>query len=209
MFPKMVGIGDSLMSGEHETSQPKWVDKYEYSWLSQICRRCGSKVTHYSKGGLTAKSWLEEYGSAFKKDKDTYPVVFIALGTNDMAQNYTPGTINDTEDTFASYYKKIIKIVRDKNPHCIIFLCSLYYDNYERNTAKFNNTIIEISQQYKLCYYIDISNRCKYNMTKTEYKSESHFNTLGYYFISFEIQNLANEQLCNNYKDIEMIGLYN
>ena len=61
IFHKIGVIGDSLSSGEFESHGSNGVsfhDMYEYSWGQVIARDTGAKVFNFSKGGLTAKSFL-------------------------------------------------------------------------------------------------------------------------------------------------------
>ncbi len=58
-------IGDSLSSGEFESCKADgtkvYHDFYEYSWGQFIGRSCGSKVYNFSRGGMTAKEYVENF----------------------------------------------------------------------------------------------------------------------------------------------------
>ena len=58
-------IGDSLSSGEFETydddGKKVYLDRYEYSWGQFIARAAGVKVHNFSRGGMTAKEYLDSF----------------------------------------------------------------------------------------------------------------------------------------------------
>ena len=58
-------IGDSLSSGEFESKDSEGVvgyhDFYEYSWGQFMARTLGSKVYNFSRGGMTAKEFVESF----------------------------------------------------------------------------------------------------------------------------------------------------
>lgn len=211
IFPKIVGIGDSLMSGEHERvvdGKKRYIDIYEYSWLSCICRRTGAEAVHYSRGGRTCKTWIEDYKAQFIKDKCQAPCFFIALGTNDLApeRNITIGSKEDEtgKDTYVGKYKEIIKTIRDLNPESVIFLCSLYYTHGEKYD-NLNNLIKYLADQDKRCYYLDICSLPN-NLKDTKYNA-GHYSTLGYYAISLDIYDAANRILNQHADDLNMLAM--
>ena len=76
IFRNIACIGDSLASGEFESKDEEgkkgYHDFYEYSWGQYIARSSGSKVYNFSKGGMTAKEYVESFGEAngyWDKDK--------------------------------------------------------------------------------------------------------------------------------------------
>ena len=58
-------IGDSLSSGEFESLSDEgkrgWHDYFEYSWGQYIARNNGLKAYNFSKGGMTAKGYMESF----------------------------------------------------------------------------------------------------------------------------------------------------
>ena len=63
IFRTMGFIGDSLSSGEFESTNPDgsngYHDMFEYSWGQYIARAAGLKAYNFSRGGMTAKEYLE------------------------------------------------------------------------------------------------------------------------------------------------------
>lgn len=71
IFRSIACIGDSLSSGEFESKNENgergYHDCFEYSWGQFIGRSCGSKVYNFSRGGMTAKEYMESFA-----DKNLY-----------------------------------------------------------------------------------------------------------------------------------------
>ena len=214
IFHKIAGIGDSLMSGEigyWDSTQNKsvYVDCYNYSWLSNICKNIGAEAVHYSCGGRTAKKWL-----AWDLEKMTAETVkpsayFIALGTNDMVSE-TLGTISDcdsdTADTFYSNYAKIITEVKTFNPKAKIFCFSLYFSINNDNFENYNNAIKAIANKYNV-YYVDFYNKYKYDQYNDPLIQFGHFTADGYVKVAEQIQGMINEIVKNNHDDFKLLPI--
>ena len=105
IFRTMAFIGDSLSSGEFEirdeNGKPNWYDFYEYSWGQYIARKNGLKAYNFSKGGMTAKEYVENFAEEngfWDKDKACQAYV-IALGYNDIYNMNTDiGSIDDIDE---------------------------------------------------------------------------------------------------------------
>lgn len=208
-------IGDSLASGEiayQSSGQNVFVDKYEYSWLSNICRNCGTTPKHYSKGGMMAKSWLEDAGgmrTAFENDS-ACNAYFIALGTNDRGQGETLGDITDTSgtETFVGYMKEIIGLIHAKAPYAVIFLVSTYSNS--SLDEPWNEMIEAIADLYDYCYFVDfVGNADIYTTSGSPYTSLNHFTTPAYVEVAKTIQNLVNDIVYNNYADFMLFAVNN
>ena len=61
-------IGDSLSSGEFESVDENGIrhyyDHYDYSWGQFLARATGTKVYNFSRGGMTAKEYMESFAQA-------------------------------------------------------------------------------------------------------------------------------------------------
>ena len=105
VFRRMAFIGDSLSSGEFETrdenNKPGYHDLYEYSWGQYIARKNGLKAYNFSRGGMTAKEYIESFAEEngmWGEDKACQAYV-IALGVNDIYnRNMEIGSIEDVDD---------------------------------------------------------------------------------------------------------------
>ena len=56
IFRTIACVGDSLSSGEFQIKKPQ-----EYSWGQFMARTLGSKVYNFSRGGMSAKWYLNSY----------------------------------------------------------------------------------------------------------------------------------------------------
>ncbi|MGN0315417.1 MAG: SGNH/GDSL hydrolase family protein [Fusicatenibacter sp.] len=140
IFRKICCIGDSLASGEFETvdenGEKGYYDLYEYSWGQYLARMTGSKVYNFSRGGMTAREYMESFADAngfWSKDKAAQAYI-VALGVNDLmwcAQEI--GTIKDIDrndwrmnkGTFAGWYGQILQRIRDISPDSVLFLMTM------------------------------------------------------------------------------------
>ena len=87
IFKEIGIIGDSLSSGEFESQDEEgntfYHDMYEYSWPAVLERLTGTVYRNYSRGGMTAKEYLESWAdqNGFWQWNQAY---IIALGNNDI-----------------------------------------------------------------------------------------------------------------------------
>ena len=192
-------IGDSLSSGEHESTdetgtQKGYHDYYEHSWGQYMARSAGSKVYNFSRGGMTAK----EYANSFAESKGFWnpdlacQAYIIALGVNDILnQNQPLGDISDINfedytknaDTFCGWYAQIIQRLRTIQPKSRIFLMTIPGDGYKRAEREAHAALLhKLAETFDFTYVIDL---CKY---APEYDGEfrrhfflgGHMNAAGY-----------------------------
>ena len=216
MFHKIAGIGDSLMSGEivvwnDSTQSKEYIDCYNYSWLSNLCKNTGSKAVHYSKGGRTAETWLSEFLVDMKSEVEKPSAYFIALGTNDSNRGVTLGDEDDcgtNNNTFYGLYSRIIEEVMAFNPNATIFCMSLYFNEGDRSVS-FSDAIKKIAKRYG-CYYVDFLNaHPEYSndpSVKNDYVAVGHFTTLGYIRVADNILELVNDILRENARDFRFFS---
>jgi hypothetical protein len=216
IFHKIAGIGDSLMSGEIGTHGPgeaaRWLDCYNYSWLSNLCKIIGAEAVHYSSGGRTVKSWLAGFLDDMKAEKVKPSAYFIALGTNDRSY-VSLGTEADCDtdaETFYGMYSKIINEVKTFNPNATIFCCSLYFSPSDNTTIQYCNAIKYMANRYG-CYYIDFINAHpeysqKGNVIREKFVANGHFTTHGYVRVGHEMLQLVNEVIYNNSEDFKFMS---
>lgn len=215
MFHKIGVIGDSLASGEIVRNNDYTKDRYAFSWLANIGRRNGVAVEHYSKGGMTAKAWTENNSGLldkFNNDTVAPALVYIALGTNDRSASYPVGTSADssTTNSFCGYMKKIIEIVKTKNPNALICLVSLYTS--ASTAPPYSNAIKDIANANSGCYYVDYINNCgKFDLYTGGWDivRYGHFTTTAYVDVSEIIERLTNEIVDANHNAFGYFGLDN
>lgn len=218
MFHKIAGIGDSLMSGEiviwnDENQAYDYIDCYNYSWLSNLCRDIGSEAIHYSRGGRTTKTWLDEYLDVMKSETEKPSAYFIALGTNDSNRDVVLGEESDCgtlNDTFYGNYSRIIDEIKGFNPDAVIFCLSLYFVASDRSVL-FSDAIKRIAE-LRDCYYVDFLNsHLEYSSNDeiiSKYVYRGHFTTLGYIRVGEEILELVNSVIDENAVDLRFFSKY-
>lgn len=151
IFRTIACIGDSLSSGEFESKREDgttdYHDFYEYSWGQFIGRSCGSRVYNFSRGGMTAKEYVETFAdqNGFWDTDKLAQAYIIALGVNDLF--YREGEIGSIADicredyrknakTFVGYYAQIIAHIRELQPRARIFLVSMPKEGEKKDSVK-------------------------------------------------------------------------
>lgn len=213
IFHRIGVVGDSLSSGEIVTTDEEgnhYNDRYEFSWLSNICRKNGLEKAHYSKGGLTTKTWLQWYKSQLESD-EVCNMYYLALLTNDISQSeYQLGTINDEAgaSTYVGYMKQIISIIHTKAPNAVIMMLSSYSSTGTKST-QFSQMVSDIADLYDYCFFIDFANKSENTLDKSDRVYGGHYDTTGYVNVANDIEKLTNEIVSENYLYFRNFGVYN
>lgn len=169
VFRTMAFIGDSLSSGEFETrdenGNPGYHDLYEYSWGQHIARNNGLEAYSFSRGGMTAKKYIESFAEEegfWDKEKACQAYV-IALGVNDVYnQDMEIGSIDDIDaenymnnkPTFLGYYAMIIAKYKEISPDAKFFFVTFPNGDRPQEAAKTKGVIDGL---YALAEYFDNS----------------------------------------------------
>jgi len=173
IFRKIAFIGDSLSSGEFETvdadGNSGYHDLYEYSWGQFIARKNGLIAYNFSRGGMTAKWYLNSFAEKngfFNKDKAAQAYV-IALGVNDVFNDKTPiGTAEDIgaykpreNCPFISNYAEIVRRYKEISPDAKFFFVTIpqqmYYEKDETISA-IAQAIYALAEHFDNSYVIDL-----------------------------------------------------
>ena len=154
IFRKIACIGDSLSSGEFESMKSdgtkRYHDFYEYSWGQYIARSTGATVYNFSRGGMTAKEYMEDFADkmGYWDRNKACQAYIIALGVNDITQHLNNqlelGSIADVDinnycnnaNTFVGYYAQIIQRIKEIQPRAKIFLVSPLQHGDERDEQR-------------------------------------------------------------------------
>lgn len=153
IFRRIACIGDSLSSGEFESTKEngtrRYHDFYEYSWGQYIARSTGSTVYNFSCGGMSAKAYpdfADQHGY-FNNDKAASAYI-VALGVNDITahlrgefelgsiEDVDPADYKNNKPTFAGYYGAILSRVKLLQPRARIFLVSPLCHGDERDEKR-------------------------------------------------------------------------
>lgn len=215
-------IGDSLSSGEFESVSREgyigWHDFYEYSWGQYMARTLGSKVYNFSKGGMTAKEFVCNFGDKTGYlDKDKMCQCYIlALGVNDIGDGSKLGTIDDIEnpdaDTFVRYYANIIVNIKRKNPQAKFFLMNLPSGCKDAKRTEFEDRhallIGQIADKLKNCYVLDFRKYAPvYNDEfKKNFYLRGHLNPAGYALTAKMVMAYIDYIVRNNPADFRQVG---
>lgn len=174
VFRKIAFVGDSLSSGEFETRDenmnPGYHDMFEYSWGQYIARNNGLTAYNFSRGGMTAKEYIESFAEAngfWDKEKACQAYV-IALGVNDIYnQNKPLGDISDintenwreNKETFLGYYGAIISRYKEISPDAKFFFVSFPKETNRRDdekTVNVINALYSLAELFDNAYVIDL-----------------------------------------------------
>lgn len=206
-------IGDSLCSGEFEYTREDgktgYWDCYEYSWGMRMCDLMGVKGEVYSKGGETAKGWIEHFwDSADNAQKvcakgNPKQAYIIALGVNDSNPKRTDGyalgsfetdiclgDYNQNAKTFIGSYAGIIQRLKEQQPEVKIFLVTMprkgeRYDPY-------NTAIREMATLFDDIWLLDLERYASDYYASPEFNAlyypegHGHLNPAGYEYTAWE-----------------------
>ncbi|MBQ9485441.1 MAG: SGNH/GDSL hydrolase family protein [Clostridia bacterium] len=225
-------IGDSLSSGEHESTDEKgergYHDYYEYSWGQFIARKCGLTCYNFSKGGLTAKTFNDHEGEGklFYLKNNPCQAYIIALGANDITwcKSGAPfGSMDDVNfddyeknaESFVGQYVKIIQKIRAIEPKCRIFVVTMpkdFWEKSEPDIAEFREKHADFLRSltgiFEFLYVVDLR---KYGAVYDEKFSEiyycgGHLNAMGYKYTADVISTYIDFIIRNNYKDFSQVA---
>ena len=220
-------IGDSLSSGEFESrdenGNPGWHDMFEYSWGQYLGRLVGAKVYNFSRGGMTAKEYME----SFAESKDYWnpdmrcQAYILALGVNDILNRHMPiGTIADicledytknNTDTFAGCYAQIIGRILTIQPKARFFLMTMLYNGNAEHDALVDAHAALLYDIAKLFDFAYVMNMAKYGpLQDDEYRRNfylgGHLNAAGYLLTSRMVAAYMDYIIRNNPEDFAQVG---
>lgn len=219
-------IGDSLSSGEFEirdeNGEPGYHDLYAYSWGQFIARKNGLKAYNFSKGGMTAKQYLDSFGDQedlWNKEKACQAYV-IALGANDLKQeDLEVGTVADickedytkNKPTFAGYYGAIVSRYKEISPDAKFFFVTFPPSDEpdrEARGVKMTKLLVEMAAFFENSYVINLH---EYALVYNENFREmfylyGHLNPMGYVLTAKIIDSYIDYIIRHNYQDFKYVG---
>ena len=230
IFRTVAFIGDSLSSGEFESTSPDggkgYHDMFEYSWGQYIARAAGLKAYNFSRGGMTAKEYLESWGAdngVWDPDKACQAYV-IALGVNDLfglrqelgsAADVDPDDPENNKPTFAGMYAKIIQKYKAIQPKARFFLMTMPREsvNWKDNPGdllklEHAKLLYDLAALFDFTYVIDL---WKYGPTyDAEFKYNfflgGHLNPAGYVLTAQMTMSYIDWIIRNNPEDFAQVG---
>ena len=231
IFPSIACIGDSLSSGEFEHVDSSGVrtyhDKFEFSWGQFIARATGNKVYNFSRGGMSAKEYIDSFADLndlYNKDKIASCYI-IALGVNDLLNLNQPlGDITDIDinnlennkDTFAGWYGKVISKYKEIAPNAKFFFVTMPKENsvndpnnmIKKDHAKLLHALTKL---YSNSYVIDLFEYAPIydDEFKQKFYLEGHMNPAGYRLTAIMIASYIDYIIRSDFKSFSQVGFIN
>ncbi len=224
IFRHIACIGDSLSSGEFESRDKDgnngYHDFYEYSWGQYIARSSGCKVYNFSRGGMTAKEYVENFAeqNGFWNEDKLCEAYIIALGVNDiLGRGMDIGSIKDINvddyqknaESFTGYYARIIQRIKAMQPRAKIFLVSMprYGNDTDVKRKKHRDLLEDLTVFFDRTYLIDLFTYApEYNDEFIEKYFLGHMTPTGYVLTARMIESYIDYIIRKNPKDFAQVG---
>ena len=225
-------VGDSLASGEFEvkkkgTDEKVFLDRYDYSWGQFMARQAGCTVYNFSRGGMTAKVYMQEFANANGYWKPSYAAnaYVIALGVNDILnRGWEIGTVEDicledyrkNADSFAGWYAAIIQRYKEIVPEAKFFLVTMPRTEQVSTTERsfkadrHRELLHEMAAMFTNTYVVDLR---EYGPIYDEqfrtmfYGKYGHMNPSGYLVTARLINAYIDYIIRHNFVDFREVGL--
>lgn len=201
IFRTIACVGDSLSSGEFETVDGEgtyhYHDLFDYSWGQYIARAAGCKVYNFSRGGMTAKWYMETYAeeNGFWNPELKAQAYIIALGVNDLfglkQEIGSPEDIDrsdwrNNKPTFVGYYAQIIQRYKEIQPEAKFFLMTMPRSSEQDapTHAAHQKALTALTEFFDNCYLIDLYTYGPVYDAKfaARFNLHGHMNPCGYIF---------------------------
>lgn len=218
-------VGDSLSSGEFETikkdGSKRYTDMYDYSWGQFIARACGSTVYNFSRGGMTAKEYMDSFAEnkGFWDPAKACQAYIVALGVNDLfGRKMEPGTTDDiakdyreNKPTFLGYYAAVIQRLKEIQPQAKFFLMTMLRSGEAEHDATVDahaDCLYALAEKFDNCYVMDFR---RYAPVQDAYYREKfyllgHLNPSGYLLTARMVMSYMDYIIRHNIRDFEMVG---
>lgn len=229
IFQTIGCVGDSLSSGELETNDKEGVRRYfdlfEYSWGQYISKMTGAKVYNFSRGGMTAKEYMESFGDqrGFWNTDYVCDAYILALGVNDLfGLKMELGSISDIDvkdykknkPTFAGYYAQIVQRLRMISHRSKLFFVTMPKEPADdRDALKDAHAALmyDFANLFGNAYVVDLRKYAPVN--DDEYKRKfygcGHLNTAGYYLTAVMIASYIDYIVRSDFEKFADNGLKN
>lgn len=216
-------IGDSLSSGEFESRNDEGVhgyhDYYDYSWGQYMARNAGIKVYNFSRGGMSAKWFMESFADecgVWTAEKRCQAYI-LALGVNDMyTKQVELGSVEDIDlenpqnnkPTFAGYYAQIIQRLKVLQPDAKFFLVTLPNGIENLSGDEHAELLKNMAEMFSNTYVINLR---KYSpVYDGEFKKKffvgGHMNAAGYILSAQMITSYIDYIVRHNLEDFSQVG---
>lgn len=227
IFRTVAVVGDSLSSGEFESTDEAgnkgYHDYYEYSWGQYMARAAGNKVYNFSRGGMSAKWYLNSFGQeicAWDRSKACQAYIF-ALGVNDVLnQGREIGSADDVDlenydnnkDTFAGDYAKIIQKYKEISPDAYFFLMTMpHTERADERVDKVAALLHDLAKIFTRTYVLDLSVYApRYDAEfRRNFYLGGHLNAAGYLLTAQMTMSYIDFLVRQNPEDFSQVGFVN
>ena len=230
IFRTLGCIGDSLSSGEFQSrdadGKPGYHDLYEYSWGQYIAREAGLTAYNFSKGGMTAKVFIDSFGKSkgFYDSDKLCQAYIIAMGVNDITraikgelpfgevEDFDPVHPEKSKNTSLGYYGRIISDIKKLQPKARIFLMTHpKSDADEERIAyrqKHTDALYKFAEMFDFTYVIDLGKYApEYDENfRKRFFLDGHMNAAGYQLTARLVMSYIDYIIRHNMDDFTQIG---
>ena len=229
IFRTIACVGDSLSSGEMESTKPDgtkgYHDFYDYSWGQYLGRMCGSKVYNFSAGGMTAREYCNGFADHHGYWNTEYAAqcYVIALAVNELlVRGWELGSIEDVDfddwhnnrDTYAGNYAKIIQRYKEIQPDAKFFLMTLPYETPETTPQKCviadrqAELLYQLAERFSNCYVLDLRKYAP--VYDQEFRDTfflgGHMSPVGYIYTAKMVASYIDYIIRHNFEDFRQVA---
>ena len=229
IFRRIACVGDSLSSGELETlekigGKKVYLDLFEHSWGQYLARMTGATVYNFSRGGMTAKEFMEGFANSknFWDPKLACDAYIFALGVNDLigrgmeigsCADLDPTDWNNNKPTFAGWFGQVVGRFRAIQPEAPLFFVTMPREEDTQEVAAKRDAharmMYEMADYFGNAYVLDLR---KYGPVydrdfKARFYGGGHLNTMGYYLTALEIGSYIDWIIRHNARAFRSVGL--
>lgn len=230
IFRTIACVGDSLSSGEFESMQNGVIgyhDYFDYSWGQFLARDAGCTVYNFSRGGMTAREYCEDFAESmdFWNVERRAQAYILALGVNDvtavLSGDLELGTIADAyaatvsayPKTFVGGYVHIIRRYQAMQPKAKFFLMTIPKSSdtdaacdelYDRHAELLH----QIAKLLPNCYVLDFRRYAPFydDTFKKNFFLGGHLNAAGYRLTALMVESYIDYIIRNHPEDFRQAG---
>ncbi|MBQ7543254.1 MAG: SGNH/GDSL hydrolase family protein [Clostridia bacterium] len=215
-------VGDSLSSGEFESRNENgdvgYHDQFDYSWGQFLARDCGNTVYNFSRGGMTAKEYVESFAeqNGFWVDQYVCQAYILALGVNDLNAGQPIGSTADIDltdrtnnkPTFAGYYGAIIQRLREKQDKARFFFVTMPKTENGSVFPAHTKLMYDMAALFPHSYVIDLDRDAPPHDAafRDAFYMGGHMNAAGYRLTAKQIETYIDFIIRHNMDDFRQIG---
>lgn len=217
-------IGDSLAAGVVESTDAAGNrvthTMPEHAWGTHLARATGSTVLNFSRGGMTAKEYVESYADSlgyWGEDKLCQAYI-LALGFNDVNRQHPMGSISDVDfsdytknaETFIGYYASIIQRLQSMQPKACFFVMTMprTESSKEGDAGDQHAALLhQLAEKIENVYVIDFREYAPVHNAKfrSDYYLGGHMNPMGYILTARMTESYIDYIIRHNIKDFKQV----